>query len=170
LQRHVEDQEIQFEKLNNKIGLTDLALDGDFDTARLTFTDSALDAAQESVLDILPEEGVDNGTIELTNTNDVYLLTMQSKLQDKHNQQDHHNQHMLCQVQLLQLLDNCNAPLYHFDDIIWWTRGASIIHNYDFEQPAPSRRFIVKDLIQRNNIVPCLPKVIQLQLPSKAGG
>jgi hypothetical protein len=72
---------------------------------------------------------------------------------------------MLCQVQLLQLLDNCNAPLHLFNDIIRWTRGASIIHNYDFEQPAPSPRFIVKDLIHRNNLVPLLAKTIQFELP-----
>jgi hypothetical protein len=90
---------------------------------------------------------------------------MQLHLQHNYDQQDHHNHHMLCQVQLLQLLDNCNAPLHLFDDIIRWTRGASIIHNYDFEQPAPSRRFIVKDLIHRNNRVPLLPTIIQFQLP-----
>jgi hypothetical protein len=104
-------------------------------------------------------------TTELTNHNDDSLLTMQSHLQHKHAQQDHHNQHMLCQVQLLQLLDNCNAPLHFFDDIMQWTRGASIIHKYDFEQPAQSRRFIVKDLIDRTNLVPLLPKIIQFQLP-----
>jgi hypothetical protein len=48
------------------------------------------------------------------------------------------------------------AMLLHlFDDIIRWTREASIIHNYDFEQPAPAWRFIAKDL----------PKVIQFNLP-----
>jgi hypothetical protein len=57
------------------------------------------------------------------------------------------------------------CALTSFDDIIWWTRGASIIHNSDFKLPAVARRFIVKDLIQRNNSVPLLPKVIQFQLP-----
>jgi hypothetical protein len=110
-------------------------------------------------------EGVEKETIEVTDQNDDCLLTMQSHLQHIHDQQDHHNQHLRCQVQLLQLLDNCNAPLHLFNDIIRWTRGASKIHNYDFEQPAPSRRSIVKDLIQRNNLVPLLPKIIQFQLP-----
>jgi hypothetical protein len=136
----------------------------DFDAGMLIIADAAIAAAQEAVLDILPV-GMDNATIELTNQNDDSFLTMQSHLQHKHAQQDHHNQHMLCQVQLLQLLDNCNAPLHLFDDIIRWLRGAYIIHNYDFEQSAPSRRLIVKDLIHRNNLVPLLPKVIQFQLP-----
>jgi hypothetical protein len=89
---------------------------------------------------------------------------MQSKLQDKNDQQDL-NQRLFSQVKLLQLLDNCNAPLQLFDDIIRWTREASIIHNYDFEQPPPSRRFIAKDVIQNNNLVPLLPKAIQFKLP-----
>jgi hypothetical protein len=109
-------------------------------------------------------EGVDHETIELTNQNDTSILPMQSKLQDKNDQQDH-NQRLLSQVKLLQLLDNCNAPLHLFDDIIWWTREASIIPNYDFEQTEPSWRFIAKDLIQRNTLVPLLPKVIQFKLP-----
>jgi hypothetical protein len=89
---------------------------------------------------------------------------MQSTLQDKNDQQDH-NQRLLSQVKLLQLLDNFNATLHLFDDIIQWTREGSIIHNYDFEQPTPSWRFIAKDLIQRNNLVPLLPNVIQFNLP-----
>jgi hypothetical protein len=152
LQYHIENQEIKFEKLNRKQGSTEIPFDEDFEAGMLIIADSAIAAAQEAVLDILPV-GVDNATIDLTHQNDDSLLTMQSHLQHKHARQDHHNQHMLCQVQLLQLLDNCNAPLHLFDDIIRWTRGASIIHNYDFEQPAPSRRFIVKDLIHRNTLV-----------------
>jgi Plavaka transposase len=66
---------------------------------------------------------------------------------------------------MLQILGKCNAPLHLFKDIIQWKRGASIIHNYDFEQPAPSWRFIVKDLIHKNNLVPLLPKIIQFKLP-----
>jgi hypothetical protein len=85
---------------------------------------------------------------------------MQSKLQDKNDQQDH-NQWLLIQVKLLQLLDNFNAPLHLFDDIIRWTREELIIHNYDFEKPGP----FAKDLIQRNNLVPLLPKVIQFEVP-----
>jgi hypothetical protein len=57
------------------------------------------------------------------------------------------------------------CALHLFDDIIHWTREASIIHNYDFELPVPSWRFIAKDLIQRNNFIPLLPKVIQFKLP-----
>jgi hypothetical protein len=145
----IENQEIEFEKLSRKQGSTEIPIDEDFDAGMLIIADSAIAAAQEAVLDILPV-GVDNATIELTNQNYDSLLTMQSHIQDKQAQQDHHNQHMLCQVQLLQLVDNCNAPLHLFHDIIRWSRGASIIHNYDLEQPAPSRRFIVKDLIHRN--------------------
>jgi hypothetical protein len=63
-QHHIEDQEIQFEKLNNKIASTDLPLDEDFDAAPLIFADSAIDAAQEAIHYNFPEEGVDNGTIE----------------------------------------------------------------------------------------------------------
>jgi hypothetical protein len=92
----------------------------------------------KKVLDIFPEGIEKEETIEITDQNDDSLLTMQSHLQHKHDQQDHHNHHMLCQVQQLQLLDNCNAPLHLFNDIIRWTRGASIPHKYDFEQPAPS--------------------------------
>jgi hypothetical protein len=142
--------------------LTEIPIDEDFDAGLLVIADSAIAAAQEAVLDILP---VGHLTTESTNQNDDSLLTIQSHLQHKYDQQDHHNQHMLCRIQLLQLLDNCNAPLHLFDDIIKWSRGAAIIHHYDFEQPAPSRRFIVKDLIHRNNLVPLLPKTIQFQLP-----
>jgi hypothetical protein len=110
----------------------------------LIFADSAVNAAQEAVLDILPLEGLDDETIKLTDKQDTSILTMQSKLQDMNGQQDH-NQRLLRQVKLLQLLDNCNAPLHLFDDIIQWTREASIIHNYDFEQTAPSWRFIAKE-------------------------
>jgi Plavaka transposase len=164
LDLHHQDLEIPYETPNNKTALTDVLLDEDFEVATLIFADSAIDAAQEVVLDILPVEGVDNETIELTNQHDTSILTMQSTLQDKNDHRDH-NQRLLSQVKLLQLLDNCNAPLHLFDDIIRWTREASIIHNYDFEQPAPSRRFIAKDLIQRNNLVPLLPKFLQFKLP-----
>jgi hypothetical protein len=75
--------------------------------------------------------------MELTDQHDTSFLTMQSTLQDKNDKHDH-NQRLLSKVKLLHLLDNCNAPLHLFEDIIRWTREASIIHNYDFEQPAPS--------------------------------
>jgi hypothetical protein len=83
----------------------------------LTIADSAIDAAQEAVLDSFPE-GFDIETLELQNKNDSSLLTLQSQLQNKHDQEVHQNQHMLCQVQLLQLLDYCKMPLHLFDDII----------------------------------------------------
>jgi hypothetical protein len=118
--------------------LTEIPIDEDFDTGILIIADSAMAAAQEAVLNVFPE-GIENDTVEVANQNEERLLTMQNHLRHKHDQQDHCNQHMLCQVQLLQLLDNCNAPLHLFDDIIRWTRGASIIHSYDFEQPAPSQ-------------------------------
>jgi Plavaka transposase len=162
LQYHVENQENEFEQLNRKQCSTEI--DEDFDAGMLIIADSAMDAAQEAVLNVFPE-GIENDTVEIADQNDESLVTMQSHLQHKHDQQDQRNQHMLCQVQLLQLLDNCNAPLHLFDDIIRWTRGASIIHSYDFEQPAPSRRYLVKDLIHRNNLAPLLPNVIQFKLP-----
>jgi hypothetical protein len=84
---------------------------------------------KKQFFEILPV-GVDNATIEFTYQNDDILLTMQSHLQHKHAQQDHHNQHMLCQVQLLQLLDNCNSPLHLFDDII---RLSNLHHHGDLK-------------------------------------
>jgi hypothetical protein len=162
LQYHVENQEIEFEKLNRKQCLTEIPIYDDFDAGMLIIADSAMAAAQEAALNVFPE-GIENDTVEVADQNDESLLTMQSHLWHKHDQKDHRNQHMLCQVQLSQLLDNCNAPLQLFDDIIRWMRGASIIHHYDFEQPAPSRRFLVKDLIHRDNLAPLLPNVIQFQ-------
>jgi hypothetical protein len=124
LKHHIEDQEVLYKKLNKKTASTDLLLDEDFEVATLIFDYYAVDAAQEAVLDLVTVAGVDNETIELTDQNDTSILTMQSKLQDKNDQQDH-VQRLLSQDNLLQLLDNCNAPLHLF------------IHKYDFEQPAP---------------------------------
>jgi hypothetical protein len=80
LQHHVENHEIKFENLNNKIPSTESPFDEDSDAGTFIIADSAIDAAQEAVLDIFPE-GVDNETIELTDQNDASLLTMQSQLQ-----------------------------------------------------------------------------------------
>jgi hypothetical protein len=66
LQYHVENQEIEFEKLNRKQGSTEIPIDEDFDAGMFIIADSAVAAAQEAILDILPVE-VDNATIELTN-------------------------------------------------------------------------------------------------------
>jgi hypothetical protein len=75
LQHHVENQEIELEKLNRKIPTTQSPFDEDFDAGTLIIEDSAVDAAQEAVLDILPV-GVDNAAIELTDQNDTSLLTI----------------------------------------------------------------------------------------------
>jgi hypothetical protein len=73
LQYQVENQGIEFEKLNRKQGSTEIPNDEDFDAGMLIIADSAIAAEQEAVLDILLV-GVDNETIELTNQNDDSLL------------------------------------------------------------------------------------------------
>jgi hypothetical protein len=63
LQYHVENQDIEFEKLNRKQGSTEIRIDEDFDAGIIVIADSAFAAAQEAVLDILPV-GANNATIE----------------------------------------------------------------------------------------------------------
>jgi hypothetical protein len=64
LQYHNENQEIEFEKLNRKQGSTEIPIDEDFVAGVSIIAESAIAAAQEAVLDILPV-GMDNATIEL---------------------------------------------------------------------------------------------------------
>ena len=54
LQYHVENEDIEFEKFNRKQGSTEIPIDEDFDVGLLVIADSAIAAAQEAVLDILP--------------------------------------------------------------------------------------------------------------------
>jgi hypothetical protein len=72
LLHHVANQEIVLEKLNRKQGLNEIPIDEDFEARMLIIANSAIAAAQEAVLDILPM-GVDNATIKLTNQNDDSL-------------------------------------------------------------------------------------------------
>jgi hypothetical protein len=52
LQYHVENQEIEFKKLNRKQCLTEIPIDEDFDAGMLIIADSVMAAVQEAVLNV----------------------------------------------------------------------------------------------------------------------
>lgn len=70
------------------------------------------------------------------------------------------------QLQLLELLQNANAPLHLFDSIMQWSREAAIVGQYNFEAPSPSRKFLVNQLIGSTNMTPLLPIIIDFELPN----
>ncbi|NJO65564.1 MAG: hypothetical protein HC836_47990 [Richelia sp. RM2_1_2] len=72
----------------------------------------------------------------------------------------------LAELELLDMLDQSNAPLHLFEDILKWTRHASIVHKYDFQKNIPSRRTVIGQIIHQTNLRPLTPTAIQLTLPN----
>ena len=71
----------------------------------------------------------------------------------------------LSQIQLLELLDNNNAPLYLFDEIMNWTKNSAIINDFDFSIASIPRHRLIKTIIKDNNLNKLLPKIIHYNLP-----
>ena len=128
-------------------------------------------AAKSMVDDLNPTIDTDalaptDGSVIVINNE---LMQMKHDLDRKHIPVDDVGKNIsVCEIELLDMLSSCNAPLHLFDDILKWSRRSVLVHKYDFEQQPPSRSKVMRSLIYKNQMKDLIPTTTDFSYPMQS--